>query len=142
MKLKVFEPKNLTWLDRLVWNFHSDLSYVFVFEYWRLGSNKAKLVQYICVIISCDSILTFLQYNPVHMITSRTGCFRKNFTLGISIIFPVINMLEGYGIFHLKGGIHSSVLSTKTFFYDIRNLRYKLIKMENQIWKILDIGQY
>ena len=71
-----------------------------------------------------------------------TGCFKKNFTLGISIIFPVINMLEGYGIFHLKGGIHSSVLSTKTFFYDIRNLRYKLIKMENQIWKILDIGQY
>ena len=50
-------------------------------------------------------------------------------------------MLEGYGIFHLKGGIHSSVLSTKTFFYDIRNMRYKLIKMENQIWKILDIGQ-
>ena len=35
------------------------------------------------------------------------------------------NMLEGWYIFHLKGRIHSSVLSTKTSLYDIREPSYK-----------------
>ena len=39
------------------------------------------------------------------------------------------NMLEGYDIFHLKGGIHSSVWSAKPFWYNIREPRYKQIKM-------------
>ena len=33
----------------------------------------------------------------------------------ISIFFPAINMLEDWGIFHLKGGIPSSVLVQKHF---------------------------
>ena len=57
------------------------------------------------------------------------GCFKKNFTLDISIISPAINKLEGWDILDLKGGIHSSVLSTKTLLYDIRKPRCKQIKM-------------
>ena len=44
-------------------------------------------------------------------------------------ISTTIKMLEGWNIFYLKGGIHGSVLSTKTFLYDIRELRYKQIKI-------------
>ena len=43
----------------------------------------------------------------------RYSKFQKTFTLGISIISPAINLLEGWDISHLKGGIHSSVLNTK-----------------------------
>ena len=70
-----------------------------------------------------------------------TGCFKKNFTLDISIISPAINKLEGWDILELKGGIHSSILSTKTLLYDIREPRCKQIKMGYQIFKNLDIGQ-
>ena len=58
-----------------------------------------------------------------------TGCFKKNFTLDISIISPAINKLEGWDILDLKGGIPSSVLSTKTLLYYIREPRCKQIKM-------------
>ena len=34
-------------------------------------------------------------------------------------------MLKGCDIFHMKGGIRSFIRSTKTFLYDIRELRYK-----------------
>ena len=51
--------------------------------------------------------------------------FKKNFTLGVSIKSPATNMLEGLDVLHLKGGIHSPIWSTKTFLYDIRELRYK-----------------
>ena len=50
-------------------------------------------------------------------------------------------MREGWDIIHLKGEIHSSVWSTKTFLYDIREPRYKQIKMGYPITKVLDIGQ-
>ena len=36
---------------------------------------------------------------------------------------PNRNILEGWHIFILKGGIHSSVWSIKTFPYNIRELR-------------------
>ena len=62
-----------------------------------------------------------------------TGCFKKNFTLGISIISPAINMLEGWDILHLKGGIHSSVWSTKIFLYNIREPRYNQNKIGYKI---------
>ena len=65
--------------------------------------------------------------------------FQKNFTLGISIISPAINMLEGWDISHLKGEIYSSVWSTKTFLNDIRELRYKQNNME---YKISNNEQY
>ena len=40
------------------------------------------------------------------------------------------NILKGWDILHLKGEIHSSVWSTKTFLYNIRALRY----MQNIMW--------
>ena len=52
-----------------------------------------------------------------------------------------MNKLEGWDILDLKGWIHSSVFSTKTLLYDIRDPRCKQIKMEYQIFKNLDIGQ-
>lgn len=50
------------------------------------------------------------------------------------LIALATNMLEG--IFHLKGGIHSSILSTKTFLYSDREPRYTGIKSGYQISKI------
>ena len=50
-------------------------------------------------------------------------------------------MLEGWDIYLLKGGIYSSVWCTKNLLYDIRELRYKQIKMGYQISKIFNIGQ-
>ena len=43
----------------------------------------------------------------------------------VCFISLAINMQVGWDICHLKGGIHSSVWSTKTFLYDIREPRYE-----------------
>ena len=48
-------------------------------------------------------------------------------------------MVGGWDICHLKGGIHSSVGSAKSFLYDIRKLRYAQNKMEYQILKMFNI---
>ena len=66
----------------------------------------------------------------------RYRVFKKNFTHGISIISLVINMLEDWGISHLKGGINSYVWNTKIFLYDIREQRYKQNNLSYQIWRI------
>ena len=70
---------------------------------------------------------------------SNTGCLKKNAPLWSLLISLVRNMLEGWYIFHFKGGIHRSVWSTKTFLYDIRELRYKQNNMGYHISKILNI---
>ena len=62
--------------------------------------------------------------------------FKENFTLGTFIISPPTIMLEGLDIFHLKGGIHSSVWSTETFPYNIREQGYKQNNMGYQIRRI------
>ena len=64
-----------------------------------------------------------------------------NLQRSFGLISLPTNMLVGWDIFHLKGGIYSSVWCTKTFLYDIRELRYKQIKMGYQISKIFNIGQ-
>ena len=51
------------------------------------------------------------------------------------------SILEGWDIMHWKVGIHGFIWSTKTFLYDIREPRYKQIKMGYQISKCLHIGQ-
>ena len=48
-----------------------------------------------------------------------------NLPRSFGLISLSTNILEGWGIFHLKGGIHSFVWCSKTFLYDIRELRYK-----------------
>ena len=50
-------------------------------------------------------------------------------------------MLLALDIFYLKGEINSSTWSTKTFLYEIREPRYKQIKMGYHISKFLNIGQ-
>ena len=52
-------------------------------------------------------------------------------------VSPTTKMIEGWYIFYIKGGTHSSVLSTKTSLYDIRSPRYKQNKMGYQIKKIV-----
>ena len=71
----------------------------------------------------------FLYFSYVLGCWTTYRVFQKNFTLDISIISPAINKLEGWDILDLKGGIHSSILSTKTLLYDIREPRCKQIKM-------------
>ena len=68
-----------------------------------------------------------------------TGCLKKTSHLEFLHFTTTIKMIECWDIFHLKGGIHSSVLSTKTFLSNIRKLRYKQIKLGYQISKIIDI---
>ena len=51
------------------------------------------------------------------------------------LISLATNMLEGWDIINLNGGIHSSIWITKTFLYDIREPRYKQIKMGYHILK-------
>ena len=51
---------------------------------------------------------------------------------GFCLISLAISMLEGWNMIHLKGGIHSSVWSTKTFLYNIREPRYKQNNMGYQ----------
>ena len=52
------------------------------------------------------------------------------------IIHLATKMLEGWDISHLKGRIHSFVWSTKSFLYNIRELRYEQNNMGYQILKI------
>ena len=58
----------------------------------------------------------------------------------VLMISPATNTIDGWDIFHLKGGIHSSVGCTKIFLYDIRKPRNKKIEMgyQNQKVQILD----
>ena len=46
------------------------------------------------------------------------------------------NMLDGWDIILVKGEIHSSVGSTKTFLYNIRELRYEQNNIGHQISRI------
>ena len=66
-----------------------------------------------------------------------SGKIRRNFYL----ISNITNMLEGYDIFPLKGGIHSSVWNKETFLNNIREPGYKSIKIVYKISKLLDIEQ-
>ena len=56
------------------------------------------------------------------------------------LISLATNMLEGWDINHLKGRLHSSVWTTKKFLHNIREPRYKPIKIGSQISKLSDIG--
>ena len=55
--------------------------------------------------------------------------------------FRLISLATNRDIIYWKGGIHSFVWSTKTFLYDIREPRYKQIKMGYHISKCLNFGQ-
>ena len=57
------------------------------------------------------------------------------------VIYLATNVPEGSDIIHLKGEIHSSIWSPKTFLYDIRELRYKQNNMGYQMSGILNNDQ-
>ena len=59
----------------------------------------------------------------------------------LCLITLATNMQKNCDIIHWIGGIHSFVWITKTFLYDIREPRYKQIKMGYQISKCLNIGK-
>ena len=44
--------------------------------------------------------------------------------------------LEGWDIIYFNGGIYRSIWSTKTFLYNIRELRYKPNNLEYQIIRL------
>ena len=62
--------------------------------------------------------------------------YQKNAPPIICLISLATCMLEGQDIFHLKGGIHSFVLSTSSFLCDIGEPRYEQNKMGYQISRI------
>ena len=66
------------------------------------------------------------------MVNEAKGWNKKTLTKlapQILLNFSTKNILECWDIIHWKGGIHSFVWSTKTFLYDIREPRYKQIKI-------------
>ena len=68
--------------------------------------------------------------------------FRENLCYRVSQINAPQFLLDFSGYKNaLKGGIHSFAWSTKTFLYDIREPRYKQIKMGYQTFKHLNIGK-
>ena len=70
-----------------------------------------------------------------------TGCLNKKWDLfHDQYLHQIQHKSAGY-IFYLKGGIHSSVWSTKAFLYHIMELRYKQNNMGNQISRILNNEQ-
>ena len=50
--------------------------------------------------------------------------YQKSATKVVWLMSPATNMLDGWDISHLKGGIRSSVWSTKTFLHNIREPRF------------------
>ena len=66
-----------------------------------------------------------------------TGCPTKHDPHGFCLISLATNILE----IHWKGGMHSFVWSTETFLYNIREPRYKQIKIGYQISKCWNIGK-
>ena len=86
-------------------------------------------------------MVCYMIFDLIYNMVYDTGCLKKNAPLWFLLISLVRNMLEGWYIFHFKGGIDRSVWSTKTFFYDIRELRYKQNNMGYHISKILNFEQ-
>ena len=80
---------------------------------------------YTYISIRVLQIVHIIEHNRTRLkgVPKKTSLkLRRSFCL----ISLATNMLEGWDIIYLKGEIHSFVSSTKSFLYDIRELRYKL----------------
>ena len=84
---------------------------------------------YRCSKIKPSSIKLYLVWT-IKGVEKKTWTFVNNSDETVSL---ATNMLESWYIFHLEGRIHSSVWSTETFLYNIREIRYKQNNMRNQI---------
>ena len=69
------------------------------------------------------------------------GVSLKTWPFDFCLIYMATSTPEGWYIFHLKGEIHSSVWSTKTFLYFFREPRYKQNNMGYQISRIWNYEQ-
>ena len=70
------------------------------------------------------------------------GCWKKKTVLlKITLIRQILRLETFWYIFNLKVGVHSFVWSTKTFLFDLRELRYKLNNIGYQISKNLNNEQ-
>ena len=69
-------------------------------------------------------------FSIVKGVEKKTCTFENH---SYEIFSPATHMIGGWYIFYMKGGTHSSVLSTKTSLYDIRSPRYKQNKIGYQI---------
>ena len=105
--------------DTTGWNTGA-LCLVFVFLLFKLNH-----LEYL-------SLLTALRANALHILTLLQGVPKKMHPRFVWMISPATNRIDGWAIFHLKGGIHSSVGCTKIFLYDIRKPRNKKIEMGYQ----------
>ena len=78
-------------------------------------------------------------FSPLSMILALLqGVPKQNVPKIVWLISLAANLLDGWDISHLKGGICSSVWSTETFLHDIREPRYKQSNMGCQISRILN----
>ena len=81
-------------------------------------------------------------YSGNDRMTIYTGCPKKNVPKIVWMISPAANMLDGWDISYLRGGIYSSDWSTKTFMWDIRELRYMEIKIGYHNYKFQILVHY
>ena len=89
----------------------------------------AWVIPKICLIYSCYIVEIFLWYAwNIQSVSKKLDLFYDQY------LHQITHKSAGK-IFYLKGGIHSSVWSTKKILYDIREPRYNQIKMGYQIVK-------
>ena len=81
------------------------------------------------------------QISNVKIQMLKGGQIKTKMHSSFRVMFLATNMPEVWNIIHFKGKIHSSVWSTKTFLYDIRELRYKQNNMGYQISRIIKNDQ-
>ena len=111
-----------------------------IVSYRELKNTQEKQTILLIIFIMTLAFSTKLSFGLLFITLCIQGV-QKKMRRSFCLISLATNMLESWDIIHWKGGIHSFVWSTKTFLYDIREPRYKQIKMGYQISKCLNIGK-
>ena len=125
------------------------LCFVMLWWNWVSFDVSLYLVLKSLIINFIENIWSYDMKVIINCITLHFRWFWENVIQGVQkkisrsfcLISLATNMLESWAIIHWKGGIHRFVWSTKTFLFDIREPRYKQIKMGYHISKCLNIGQ-
>ena len=92
-------------------------------------------------IILTKNLLAPNFFEPKYFMCPKIKGEPKKFHCSFRFISFATNMLEGWDIFYLKGGIQSSIWSRNTFLYVIRELRYKQNNIGYQISRIWNKDQ-
>ena len=105
------------------------------YEYWvgKLKQERGDNWGWIYNYFQCGKVKLSPSYKfwklKWYLRRSNTGCLKKKGDLFYDQYFHQIKHKAAGYIFYLKDGIQSSVWSTKKILYDIREPRYKQIKM-------------